>query len=73
MVAPAVSEPADQRPGAVAEALIAEYPGCVDSAEQDIAMAYQMRRLSRTLDTQTEQLAHTAGPKSAAAQRYCAI
>ena len=56
VVAEALREPASGRARAVAEALIAEYPGCVDGAQQAIVLAYQLRLVRHALDAHGEQL-----------------
>lgn len=56
VVATTLKEPETGRPRRIAEALIAEYPGCVDGAQQAIAMAYQLRLIRHALTTQGLQL-----------------
>jgi hypothetical protein len=40
----------------IANALITEYPGCVDGAERAVGVAYQLREIRRTQSRQGEQL-----------------
>lgn len=56
VVAKALREPAAGLPRAVAEALIAEYPGCVDGAQQAIVLAYQLRLVRQAVDAHDQQL-----------------
>lgn len=56
VVAEALREPTSGRPRAISEALIAEYPGCVDGAQQAIVLAYQLRLVRQTVDAHGQQL-----------------
>lgn len=57
VVAATLREPAGQRSQMIAAGLVNEYPGCVDGAEQAVAMAYQLRGIRYAVDEQGEQLA----------------
>ena len=63
MIADAVfKEQVSDRSRAIADALITEYPGCVDGAENAILVAYQLRLVRRTLSShgdQLEDISHT--------------
>lgn len=56
LVAEALREPASDKSLDIAHALINEYPGCVDGAEQAIALGFQVRRVREAVDAQGEQL-----------------
>ncbi|WP_457142127.1 hypothetical protein [Mycobacterium sp. URHB0021] len=57
VVAETLSEPEAERSRKIADALVSEYPGCVDGAEQAIALAYQLRRIRQAVDEQGEHIA----------------
>lgn len=56
VVAGALREPESDKTLAVAQALVNEYLGCVDGAEQAVAVAYQLRLVRQALDAHGEQL-----------------
>jgi tetratricopeptide (TPR) repeat protein len=49
-------EPESERSRAIADALITEYPGCVDGAENAILVAYQLRLVRQALETQDDKI-----------------